>query len=134
MWFWGVVFMISTTLVGLFKHESDGLGKTLKSDKKSLLSSGKLDEKLIIDDDFSDTADLDLFSSTSNLIYELRLSKDKAVVDKEDCLENDDVQMIDGVGDKELSLWDTYKVMLGVLRLKPVLYYIGVTFLVKVND
>nr|VZI32592.1 unnamed protein product [Spirometra erinaceieuropaei] len=171
LYFWGVVFVLSTTVVAIFKSEvadSSSRRRSSGDDQSHLLSQdeatgrvplvttrgdGSTDEEEEEDGlangavlsspqverqesvDFSDNCNHASMLNESRLILQ---------TDKEEERERERRRRTtsDGEGDKKedeeaehhLSLIQTYHVMLGVLRLRPVLKYIVFVFFVKLWD
>ncbi|CAH8824672.1 unnamed protein product [Trichobilharzia szidati] len=156
LYFWGVVFLVSTTLVGIFKKEitNDSGNQSPKHsdrahisyDNNNLLtvSSNKSEDKQhnrlsrsrnrISDEDnrsnkqvHSDHGDDDYDRLIDSTATQYPLDGRSHIIE---ISPNEQLNTIES--NEELSLIDTYRVMLGICRLKPIMQYIMFLFIVKV--
>ncbi|KAL5965353.1 Acetyl-coenzyme A transporter 1, partial [Taenia solium] len=113
----GVAFIVSTTLVALFKREKEAetfvvAVQPSKQPRQSIEVSGDS-----IDDDSqclllpNENEELEILPQTMVMERTAELAKTET--------------------SKYLSIWETYRVMLKILRLRPVLRYIAFVFIVK---
>ncbi|CAL8099579.1 unnamed protein product [Calicophoron daubneyi] len=160
--FWGVSFLVTTTIVALLKHESPStftrpVERCLKSVSQKIAHSSAMQRARIrftdnrkiannavggvVEDGITETTELDDYNHEDAQRLRL-LNLDSHLngnaienADGSNRLPAEDAPDSDS-GDsfrsnEELSLFDTYRVMLGVLMLKPVLLYILLLFMTK---
>nr|VZI32606.1 unnamed protein product [Spirometra erinaceieuropaei] len=164
LYFWGVVFVLSTTVVAIFKSEvadSSSRRRSSGDDQSHLLAQDEVTGRVPLvttrgdgsaDEEEDGLANGAVLSSpqverresvdfSDNCNHASMLNESRLILqtDKEEERERRRRTTSDGEGDKKedeeterhLSLIQTYHVMLGVLRLRPVLKYIVFVFFVK---
>lgn len=150
LYFWGIVFLVSTTIVGLVKRENLHITtRQLSSPRLQSLarntqsSHGNLnyilvsqDENEILNDPIyaidSNEVQLRNFPSLTNSKGAVDISSGSRQFQAIEILSDNDCSSRFENTNEELSLLDTYRVMFGVIRLKPILQYILIIFVVKV--
>ncbi|KAH8855023.1 Acetyl-coenzyme A transporter 1 [Schistosoma japonicum] len=136
LYFWGIVFLVTTTLVGILKKERtnylsdkspnsnhldnnpNGLltySSNQAQNTSSQLSISRNRTPLL---DVNDKQSGESFSNTLGFSHIIQVNPHEEINATE--------------SNEELSLLDTYRVMLGICKLKPVLRYILFLFIVKV--
>ncbi|KAK4473080.1 hypothetical protein MN116_004270 [Schistosoma mekongi] len=137
LYFWGIVFLVTTTLVGILKEErtnylfdkSPPNSNHLDNNPNGLLTyssnqAQKTGSQLSIYRNRTPLSDTNGKQSGESYPNTLGFSHIIEVNSHEEINVTE--------SNEELSLLDTYRVMLGICKLKPVLRYISFLFIVKV--
>lgn len=111
--------MVSTTLVAIFKRE-----KEAKTFVEAVQPSQQPQQRIeVFGDSIEDEARCPLLLRENG---ELEILPQAMVIEGT-------AEQVKTETSKYLSIWETYRVMLRILRLRPVLHYIAFVFIVKVS-
>ncbi|CAH8435129.1 unnamed protein product [Schistosoma turkestanicum] len=156
LYFWGIVFLVTTTLVGILKKET-----SIDSSVLSSMESNDLDTTTNNNNTNNYSNGSAIYSNQTE-IFERQSSISRNRIAQTNSIDNKQVDSSKSIrsrsntpnyssnnwshiievtldeklstnkSNKELSLLDTYRVMLGICKLKPILQYILLLFIVKV--
>uniref|UniRef100_A0A3Q0KI05 Solute carrier family 33 (Acetyl-CoA transporter, putative) n=1 Tax=Schistosoma mansoni TaxID=6183 RepID=A0A3Q0KI05_SCHMA len=145
LYFWGIVFLVATTLVGVFKKEvphnlsvissahsnhlddhSNGsviylnptgnVERQLSSSRNRISQTNTVDKQISCESTRSRSRTPSHTSNVWSRIIEISPDEELNVTEP----------------NKELSLFETYRFMLGICKLKPILQYVMLLFIAKV--
>lgn len=142
LYFWGIVFLVATTLVGVFKKEvphnlsvissahSNQLDNHSNGSVAYLNQTGNIEGQLSSRNRIAQTNTID-----KQISCESTRSRSRTPSGWSRIIEiPPDEELNVTESNKELSLFDTYRFMLGICKLKPILQYILLLFIAKVSN